>query len=48
MGGTEKMNKMVNITIVFELVCHFKVQQLEQKRHIIRHNFDNVTIILFY
>ena len=33
-------------TIVYELVFHCKIQKLEQKRHIIRHNFDNITITL--
>ena len=40
--------QIMTLTIVFELVYRCKVQKLEQKRHIIRHNFDNITITLFF
>ena len=36
-----------NTTMAFESVCHSEMQKLDQKRHNIRHDFDNVTITLF-
>ena len=35
------------ITVVFKLVCRYKIQKLGQKRHVVCHDFDNFSRTIY-